>query len=145
MYPNSPAVMVASIIAKPNVISLCKIFSKARKLKECQNLEREKFSRFRFYVQITSAARRKAGAPWSGPASTLVVKIMTKEVLSWGWERWWWCWGSSCRWGWSSRNAQKRTHQADELSSRPCCMNTTGPLPTILYKDTLTTWTVPQR
>ena len=34
MYPNSPAVMVASIIAKPNVISLCKIFSKARKLKE---------------------------------------------------------------------------------------------------------------
>ena len=32
------------------------------------------------------------------------------------------------------------THQADELSSRPCCMNTTGPLPTILYNDTLTTW-----
>ena len=43
MYPNSPAVMVASIIAKPNVISLCKMFSKARKLKECRNLERKSF------------------------------------------------------------------------------------------------------
>ena len=66
--------------------------------------------------QCTSAARRKAGAPWSGPASTL---------------------GRNRAWAWGFCEEGFDTNQAAELSSRPCCMKTTGPLPTILEKSSL--------